>query len=214
MKIYRIPQKTGAIIFDIDGTLYTSPEYVHEQVDVQIRYYAKTHGMKEQEARDSINAYRKEWSSAHQGKSISLGNTLTAFGIPIETSIKWREQLLKPELYLKKNPELIETLEKLSKSFRLICLTNNPVNAARKTLAAIGADRILPDIIGLDTCMKSKPSPEMLELASKRTGVPFCECLSVGDRYDIDLALPLKMGMGAVEVTGAEDIITLSTILA
>lgn len=42
MKIYRIPQKTGAIIFDIDGTLYTSPEYVHEQVDVQIRYYAKT----------------------------------------------------------------------------------------------------------------------------------------------------------------------------
>ena len=62
--------------------------------------------------------------------------------------------------------------------------------------------------------MKSKPSPEMLELASKRTGVPFCECLSVGDRYDIDLALPLKMGMGAVEVTGAEDIITLSTILA
>ena len=110
---------------------------------------------------------------------------------------------MKPELYLKKNPELIETLEKLSKSFRLICLTNNPVNAARKTLAAIGADRILPDIIGLDTCMKSKPSPEMLELASKRTGVPFCECLSVGDRYDIDLALPLKMGMGAVEVTGA-----------
>lgn len=214
MKIYRIPQKTGAIIFDIDGTLYTSPEYVHEQVDVQIRYYAKTNGMTEQEARDSITAYRKEWSSAHHGKSISLGNTLTAFGIPIETSIKWREQLLKPELYLKKNPELIETLEKLSKSFRLICLTNNPVNAARKTLAAIGADRILPDIIGLDTCMKSKPSPEMLELASKRTGVPFCECLSVGDRYDIDLALPLKMGMGAVEVTGAEDIITLSTILA
>jgi len=97
MKIYRIPQKIGAIIFDIDGTLYTSPEYVHEQVDVQIRYYAKTHGMTEQEARDSITAYRKEWSSAHQGKSISLGNTLTAFGIPIETSIKWRSSSISGE---------------------------------------------------------------------------------------------------------------------
>ena len=34
MKLYSIPRKIKTFIFDIDGTLYTSPEFVAEQVDV------------------------------------------------------------------------------------------------------------------------------------------------------------------------------------
>ena len=50
----------------------------------------------------------------------------------------------------------------------------------------------------------------MLYEASRVTGVPLANSLSVGDRYDIDLALPLDLGMGAVLVTGAEDVCLLS----
>lgn len=206
MKLYKIPKNLKTIIFDIDGTLYTNQAFVLEQVDVQIRHFADLNGMSHQEAREKIAAYRKQWGHEHGGKKISLGNTFTAFGVDIETSINWRNSLLHPEEYLGQDAELRTVLESLGKKYELICVTNNPVDAARRTLCAIGIDKTLPRIIGLDTCKKSKPAREVLELAASQTGASFEECLSVGDRYDIDLALPLELGMGAVLVDGAEDV--------
>ena len=40
------------------------------------------------------------------------------------------------------------------------------------------------------------------------------ECISIGDRYDIDLALPLEMGMGGILVSGAEEVYQLPSILS
>ncbi len=213
MTLYSIPRKLRTIIFDIDGTLYTSSAYVFEQVDAQVRHLAHIRGKDEDAVRKEIFDYRKRWAAEHGGKKISLGNTLTAFGIPIEESIRWRETLLAPEKFLQRDPRLAAVLDGLAGKYRLICVTNNPVAAARKTLDVLGVSAQLPDIIGLDTCMKSKPAPEMLLLAAERTGAALDECLSVGDRYDIDLALPLEMGMGAVLVSGAEDVYSLPEIL-
>ncbi len=214
MKIYRIPSQTKTIIFDIDGTLYTNKLYVFEQVDVQIRHFAHLRGIHESEARTLIHDYRKKWSAEHGGRSISLGNTFTAFGIPIEESVHWRETLLSPEHYLHEDKQLVQTLKELSAKYKLICVTNNPVAAARKTLDVIGVSELLPDIIGLDTCNKSKPAREPLELAAKLTGAGLEECLSIGDRYDIDVALPLELGMGGIVVTGVEEIYLLPGTLA
>ena len=108
---------------------------------------------------------------------------------------------------MKPNEELKTALEKASEKFTLIAVTNNPVEAARKTLAVLGLDKIIPEIIGLDTCRKSKPAKEILDIALERTGAKAEECISIGDRYDIDLSLPVKMGMGGVLVNGAEEVI-------
>ncbi|MBQ3687833.1 MAG: HAD family hydrolase [Treponema sp.] len=213
MTLYFIPRKLRTIIFDIDGTLYTSSAYVFEQVDAQVRHLAHIRGKDEDAVRKEIFDYRKRWAAEHGGKKISLGNTLTAFGIPIEESIRWRETLLAPEKFLQRDPRLAAVLDGLAGKYRLICVTNNPVAAARKTLDVLGVSAQLPDIIGLDTCMKSKPAPEMLLLAAERTGAALDECLSVGDRYDIDLALPIEMGMGAVLVSGVEEVYSLAEIL-
>ncbi len=213
MKLYNIPETIKTIIFDIDGTLYTNALYVFEQVDAQVRHYAHISGITEKEARDKINAYRKQWSAEHGGKKISLGNTFTAFGITIEESIKWRNELLNPEHFLKKDDRLIKTITELAERYKLICVTNNPVHAAKRTLSAIGVSDLLPDIIGLDTCMKSKPAQEVLDKAVELTGSKYQECVSVGDRYDIDLALPLQLGMGGVLVSGVEEVYALQDAL-
>ncbi len=213
MKIFKIPQDLKAIIFDIDGTLYTCPAYVFEQVDVQIRYWSKLNGWTSDEGRKKMNDFRKKWSREHNGKKISLGNAFTHFGVSIEQSIEWRNSLLHPENFLKKNKELTIALEYLKSKYKLLALTNNPVSAAKKNLAAIGIENQITDIIGLDTCCKSKPAKEMLEKAGKMENCTYDQMLSVGDRYDIDLALPLEMGMGGVLVNGAEDVINLSKML-
>ncbi|MCI5523632.1 MAG: HAD family hydrolase [Treponema sp.] len=213
MTVYKIPEDLKTIIFDIDGTLYTSKEYVFEQVDVQIRYWAKLNGMSEDEARKKINDFRKKWSAEHNGMEISLGNTFPHFGVDIETSIKWRNLLMEPAKFLSRNENLIKVLTELKEKYSLIAVTNNPVDAARRTLKAIGIDSIITDIIGLDTFKKSKPAIEVLEEAVRRTKSSYSQCLSVGDRYDIDLSLPLKLGMGAVLVSGVKEVENLPYVL-
>ena len=206
MKTYNLPEKISTLIFDIDGTLYTSAEFVHEQVDVQVRHWADLNGMTHKEAREKISDFRKKYAAEHGGKKISLGNVFLNFGVDIDTSIKWRIELLKPESFLKPDEKLKKALEDASGKFKLIAVTNNPVEAARKTLAVISIEKVIPQIIGLDTCRKSKPAKEILNLALERTDSKASECVSIGDRYDIDLALPLEMGMGGVLVSGAEEV--------
>lgn len=205
--------KIKAIIFDIDSTLYTSPEYAFEQVDVQIRYWAKKRGISESQARTIISEYRRNWSLKNDGKKISLGNTFTNFGITIEDSIKMRENLLEPSNFLKKDNKLIKTIQALSKKYSLICVTNNPVLPARKTLQAIGIDKLIPTIIGLDTCHKSKPAKEPFEKALEILGTKPEETISIGDRYDMDLRIPLEMGMAGILVQGVHHIYSLNKLL-
>nr|WP_318711441.1 HAD family hydrolase [uncultured Treponema sp.] len=207
MEKFNLPQNPTTLIFDIDGTLYTSAEFVQEQIDVQVRHWADINGMSHEDARKKIADFRKKYAAENDGKKISLGNVFLNFGVDIDTSIRWRIELLKPENFLKPNEELKTALEKASEKFTLIAVTNNPVEAAKKTLAVLGLDKIIPEIIGLDTCRKSKPAKEILDIALERTGAKAEECISIGDRYDIDLSLPVKMGMGGVLVNGADEVI-------
>ena len=212
MKFFNIPQNPKVLIFDIDSTLYTCPEYAHEQIDSKVRHWAALNKMGAETARKMVAAYRRKWAIDHDGQKISLGNLFTAFGVPIETSIEWRKKLFDPKKYLKRDENLILTLEKLSKRFFMICVTNNPVEPARKTLEAIGISDFFPEIVGLDTLKISKPSKKILDFAVEKAAkalnqeVKYEDCVSIGDRFDIDIALALELGMGGVLVSGAEEV--------
>ncbi len=208
MTIYKIPANLRAFIFDIDSTLYTNPSYAFEQVDCQVRQFAKERGITADEARRMVADYRKKFAAEHEGIKVSLGNTLLAFGVPIAQSVEWRRQLLEPADFLGRDEKLIETLKILQSKYQLICVTNNPVLPARKTLDAIGVSDFFPEIVGLDTCFKSKPALEPFETAVQRLGndIKAQNCLAVGDRYDMDIKLPLEMGMGGILVSGVEEV--------
>lgn len=212
MKYFNIPQNPKVLIFDIDSTLYTCPEYAHEQIDSQVRHWATLNKMSAETARKMVAEYRRKWAIDHDGQKISLGNLFTAFGVPIETSIEWRKKLFDPKKYLKRDENLILALEKLSKRFFMICVTNNPVEPARKTLEAIGISDFFPEIVGLDTLKISKPSKKILDFAVGKAAealnqeVKYEDCVSIGDRFDIDIALALELGMGGILVSGAEEV--------
>lgn len=212
MKIYKIPSDLRALIFDIDSTLYTNQAYAFEQVDCQVRQFAKERGISADEARRMVAEYRKQFAAEHNGSKVSLGNTLLSFGVPIEQSVQWRRELLEPADFLRRDEKLIDELKILQKKYQLICVTNNPVLPARKTLDALGISEFFPEIVGLDTCFKSKPALEPFETAveilskSSESGIKAENCIAIGDRYDMDIALPLKMGMGGILVNGVEEV--------
>ncbi|MBP5519945.1 MAG: HAD family hydrolase [Treponema sp.] len=206
MKIYKIPENLRAFIFDIDSTLYSNSAYAFEQVDCQVRQFAKERGITADEARRMVADYRKKFAEEHNGSKVSLGNTLLAFGVPIEQSVQWRRELLEPADFLYKDEQLIQTLKNLKSKYKLICVTNNPVLPARKTLEALGVSEFFSEIVGLDTCFKSKPAVEPFQTALNLLNEKAENCVAVGDRYDMDIALPLEMGMGGILVSGVEEV--------
>jgi phosphoglycolate phosphatase/putative hydrolase of the HAD superfamily len=70
----------------------------------------------------------------------------------------------------------------------------------------LGVDGLFPVIVGLDTCFVSKPNDAPFRKAVELLGVAAGECVAVGDRFDIDIAVPLKLGMGGVLVDGVRDV--------
>lgn len=219
MQTFNLPQNPKVLIFDIDSTLYTCPEYAHEQIDSQVRYWAKLNNMGADTARKMVAEFRRKWAAEHNGQKISLGNLFKFFDVPIETSIEWRKKLFDPTKYLKKDEKLASALKKLSEKFYLICVTNNPVEPARKTLEVIGISEFFPEIVGLDTLKLSKPSKKILDfavdLASKslKEKIEYENCISIGDRYDIDLSLAVELGMGGILVSGSEEVCNLPETL-
>ncbi len=213
MKVFNLPDTPKTLIFDIDSTLYTNAAYAFEQVDCQVRQFAKDRGITAEESRKMVADYRRQFAATHDGKKISLGNTLLAFGIPIAQSVEWRKTLMEPADFLSRDEKLIQTLTELAQRFNLICVTNNPVFTARKTLDAIGISEFFPEIVGLDTCLKSKPAVEPFMKACEITQTQPQNCIAIGDRYDMDIALPLELGMGGILVSGVEEVYELASML-
>jgi len=213
MKVFRLPETIKAIAFDMDLTLYSNSEYGRYQIDILVERLGKLRGLSFEEMNSQVKEKRKAWALSHGGKAASLSNILEGYGISMEELIRWREELYEPALFIKEDEKLKMALERLSKSFVLGVVTNNPVLVARKTLAVLGVETCFPLIIGLDTCMTPKPHRIPYEKFSELSHCPPETCVSVGDRYDIDLDIPLSMGMGGILVNGVEDVYCIPELL-
>ncbi|MDR2500141.1 MAG: HAD family hydrolase [Treponema sp.] len=212
MILYRFSPHTRTLIFDMDMTLYTNEEYLRSQIDGPIRRFAEIRGAGFEAVKRELAAFQEAWKTAH-GAPAGLGSVFQAFGIPIEEIIRWREELCRPEAYLSADPQLRQSLSSLASRYALALLTNNPVLVAQKTLRVLGVEDLFPVLVGLDTCGVSKPHEEPLRRTAALSGSPFERCASIGDRYAIDIALPLELGMGGVLVDGVEDVYTLPAVL-
>ncbi|QQO08646.1 HAD family hydrolase [Breznakiella homolactica] len=213
MKCYQLPEQIKALIFDMDMTLYTHAEYNRVQQEYPVQRLAELRGVSFEEMMKQLKEYRDEWSGNNGGKTLSMGNAFVAFGIPIEESVRWREELLEPADFLSEDRELQKTMEELSRTYSLGVVTNNPSLVARKTLAILGVMPFFSAVIGLDTCGVSKPhKAPFLKAAADLRAEPGA-CVSIGDRYDIDIALPLELGMGGILVDSVSDVYKLGPVL-
>jgi len=206
MKVYRLPSDIQALIFDMDLTLYTNAEYGQYQVDCLVKKLGTLRGLSFEEMNREIEEARKAWTLSHDGKKPSLSNIFSTYGVGMEENIRWREEICEPENFIAEDKRLRKVLKELAGSFVLGVVTNNPVLVARKTLSVLGVDDLLPFLVGLDTSMAAKPHKKPFMIFSELSQCPPETCVSIGDRYDIDLALPLEMGMGAILVDGVEDV--------
>ena len=212
MKIYYLPKIVKALAFDMDLTLYTNPEYGQYQIDSLVERLGKLRGLSFREMSCEVEKTRKALAESQGRGNTSLSNVLCHYGISIEENVRWREETYKPEQFIKEDLKLKASLIELSKKFVLGVVTNNPVLVARKTLAALGVGECFSVLVGLDTCMISKPHEKPFFKFAELSGCSPETCVSIGDRYDIDLDIPLKLGTGGILVDGVEDVYELPSL--
>lgn len=95
----------------------------------------------------------------------------------------------------------------------MVLLTNNPTSIGRRSLQTLGLEDCFDGVVGLETTFKSKPSPEPFREALGVLGLKATETVSIGDRYPVDIEIPLSLGMGGILVEGVDDTRRLDQIL-
>lgn len=206
MQIVKMLPSCKALIFDMDGTLYSNREYGKFQEDSQVRRLAQHLGISTEEAASRLEASRKV-------RKTSMGQHFLSFGISMENIVQWREEEIEPARWLSPDPALESALSSLSQKFQLALLTNNPRLVGYKTLEALGIRHCFNVVVGLDDTGCSKPALEPFHKILDLLGLAPCECVSIGDRRDVDIEPALALGMSAILVDGVEDIYTLPKFL-
>lgn len=200
------------MVFDLDSTLYTNASYARFQNEVLISRLARERGQSVEATGALLEGLRAERKRRGEGDT-SLGNLFLALGIPIETSVAWREELIRPSEWLSADPLLDRALEELSLRCPLCLVTNNPRSVGRASLEALGVARHFSFVVGLDDTGRSKPDPAAFALALARLGLEPASVISVGDREDVDIVPALGLGMGAILVDSVDEVRILPAFL-
>lgn len=213
MRVFSLPADTRALLFDLDSTLYTDAAYAAFQEAILVERLARERAESLEETRALLSRMRAEREEAGMGRT-SLGRLFVALGIDVETSVRWRRELIEPRDWLAPDPRLDAVLAELAGRYALALVTNNPRIVGEKSLESLGVRSRFRAVVGLDDTMVSKPAPEPFLMAVVLLGAMPERCVSVGDRYDVDLAPALALGMGGILVEDVEDVYELSALLA
>jgi FMN phosphatase YigB (HAD superfamily) len=213
MKIYHLPDSPKSLVFDIDLTLYDNRAYHASQRKLLTARLATYLQASMQDTEVKLQAIRDDFAGHNAGRQLSMGNTFRHLGVNLSTSIKWREELYKPEDHLGPDHTLDHVLATLSSTFSIAAVTNNPTSIGERTLLALGVRQHFMPVLGLDRFGASKPTLVPFLMVSAQHEVPLHEMISIGDRMAVDIELPVAHGMGGILVEGVNDVYRLPEVL-
>jgi len=198
----------------MDLTLYRNEAYYTSQIRNQVTLLASDLGVSVESLDQRLASWDEDYRQAHAGRKPSFGNTLLgALGYPIAQSVELRRRAIRPEDYLSSDPELRRTLIALGENRSLVLVTNNPADVAIRTLSVLGVLDLFPRIIGLDEAGHSKPHPAAFDLAYTALGLDPSTVVAIGDRYPVDLEVPVFRGSGGILVESMDDVYALPEAL-
>lgn len=194
-----------AIIFDLDGTLYRSARLNRAYERSVYRVVAQTLRVTPAEARRRFDAEYARLRGRLRRTPSKL-YTLTQLGISDQDWARAAGRWIKPHLYVRPDPRLRRTLLALRPHVKLAVVTNNHRGNLLATLRVLGVEDCFDDLLALSDTRLFKPSSRLYRLSAERLAVDPADCLSVGDRYELDLAPAAQAGMHTLLVQRLDDL--------
>jgi phosphoglycolate phosphatase len=183
-----------AIIFDLDGTLIDSAEDLRSALNATLNA-AGLRSIEVDEIRGMIG----------DGMTTLLERALVAVGAaePKQTNALVARFLeiyeANPLASTRCYPGVIETLEILSRHFRLAVATNKPIAAANKILRGLSLNHLFSVVLGGDSLPRRKPDPGPLLEVLRQLAIAADQAFLVGDNiHDVEAAHAAGMRCVAV----------------
>ena len=179
------------ILFDLDGTLYYSPDY-NARVEAEITaIVAQTLKADVSKAKLRLDEERKRRGT--------LTGALRVLGVNRSLFFQTLAEKIEPFTYLTRDPSTILTIEILKRrGFRLGLVTNNGRKMVEKILSAIGLEASLFDVIVTSDDSEPKPSSQPFLFALDKLKCTPDKTVYVGDRVQAELLPAKKLGMRTV----------------
>jgi len=202
-----------ALIFDLDGTLYTSAPLGREIQLSACRYIAEMKGVGVEQA-DLLIRETKKHLSLRIGMEATLSLTCMELGGNLRELHQRFAAEINPERFLSRDERVAELLKTLGKKFELYLYTNNNRALSAAIMGLLGSTGLFRQEFTIEDTWRPKPDRMGLEDIFHRIGRKPDECLFVGDRYDIDLKLPAAMGSAVCLVSAAEELFHLCKLMS
>ena len=200
------------IIFDLDGTLYVSPDFADTIQDAAAGYVAGLRGITLGQVEQLMATTRGLLTEA-TGAVPTLSAVCTSLGGNVRDLHTFFEGCLRPEAYLIRDERVIALLERLAQHMPLYLFTNNNRALTTRIIDYLGLNGLFRHIYAIDDTWKGKPDEDILDRMLAETGLKPTEALFVGDRYDVDLRLPKQRGCPVYLSQSVEQLLRLEEIL-
>jgi FMN phosphatase YigB (HAD superfamily) len=190
-----------AIVFDLDGTLYSTKDVERQNILAAINAIADHEAVNLSEASRILEENRIQL--------FSTSGTLNKLKIPAELVKYYQLKLINPEQSIKSDLELCSKVRALKSFFKLILLTNTRREIADKIIEKLG---FLPNdfdlIWGGGDFNPPKPSVDVVRQALNMVSADALGSYAVGDRWGVDLAPAKDLGMNTVEIKSRDELIS------
>ena len=186
------------MLFDLDGTLYDSPEYNRYFDSEMMNIVANFLKVQSSEASRILTLRRKEIGTL-TGAMESLGIDRQMFHVLVAERIQ-------PSLYLKPDKSVGEVIRNLrDRGFKVGLVTNSGHDLVVKILDALNLENKYFDVIVTGTDVKPKPSQEPFLLALRRLACKINETVYVGDREEAEIRPAHDLGLKTVLISRAAE---------
>ena len=204
--------KKLSIVFDLDGTLYTSDLLANEIAEAADVAVAASRGVSLSEGRKLILKSRQRLAETLDEEP-TLSLTCMELGLELADLHRYFEQEVKPERYLVEDPVLIALLDSLAVMYNLYIYTNNNRPLAMRIMALLGISELFKKIYSIEFCWRPKPDLEAFYRVLEDIGGPPESFLFVGDREPVDLRPANKMGIDTLLVKETADLLQVHKLL-
>lgn len=206
------PAAIRAIVFDLDGTLYVSPEFSAAIQDQAAGYMTGILGADIHETCRLMAATRARLAE-ESGTVQTLSAVCSDLGGNVRDLHAFFIERLRPEETLNRDSRVIDLLNRLGARLDLYIYTNNNRILTTRIIEHLGFGDCFAHIFTIDDSWQAKPDEKALDRIIDATGLTPDRVLFVGDRYDVDLRLPELRGCPVFLVRSIEQLLRLETLL-
>ncbi len=201
-----------ALVFDLDGTLYTSMPLGREIILCAGRYIAELKGIGVGDAESLLRETKKRISAATGFEATLSQACLDLDGDLRELHRRFAAEIV-PVRYITRDERVADLLKTLGNRFELSIYTNNNRALSGAIMEALGVAGLFRNIFTIEDSWRPKPDRAGVENILSEIGRKPEEALFIGDRYDIDLRLPAALGCAVFLVCTTEDLFHLCTLM-